>query len=48
MTKKQSFLDMESIREIGLEEFSETYYWPISDVEFKQFVDTILAKLIRF
>ena len=44
MTKKQSFLDMDSIREIGLEEFSQIYYWPISDAEYKHFVDTILAE----
>ena len=44
MTKVSSFLDMDSIRSLGLAEFSRHYFWPVSDKEFTTFVDTALRR----
>ncbi len=39
-----AFLGMDAIRKIGLQAFSELYRWPISDAEYRVFVDSILGQ----
>jgi hypothetical protein len=43
MNHSSAFLDMDSIRHIGLSRFSHLYHWPISDDQYTFFVDTTLA-----
>ena len=33
---------MDTIRRIGLANFSTNYYWPISDIEYVGFVDDVM------
>ena len=40
-----ALLGMDSIRQLGLSNFSSSYYWPISDDEFRAYVDTLLFEL---
>ena len=35
---------MDSIRAIGLSQFSKQYFWPISDEEFVSFVDSVMIE----
>ncbi len=39
-----AFLGMDAIRKIGLQQFSELYRWPLSDTEYRMFVDSTLEQ----
>ena len=45
--KSTIFLDMTSIRDIGLKNFVNNYFWPVSDNDFHGFVEFINKEYIR-